>query len=326
MCREIGDRMGEGRALNNLGIVAVTQGKYEQAESNYQQALRISRMIGQRSFEMSALDNLGNLAAYRYHYSLAQKYHLEALAGARQSGDRVSESFAWINLARAYLAMGDYEQAQEAFQDLVDLNRQLNDQQGTCHALIYLSLLLVKTGDIQSAQVYVEDALKLAQEGDLRSEIGWAVHVLACVHSHQHRFSDTAEHFRKAVEFRQELDEVKEVIESQAGLAGAFLELGNLEGATSLVEAILSDLTDHGLEGFEQPVEILLTCYRILQVSDDPRAPDVLRQGYQLLKEIASRIEDESQRRSYLERVPENRALLQIWQDSGLAAPAPPGL
>jgi hypothetical protein len=73
------------------------------------------------------------------------------------------------------------------------------------------------------------------------------------------------------------------------------------------------------MEGFEGPVEIFLACYRVLQASQDPRASDVLHQGHDFLQSTAAKIEGESLRRSYLERVPESQALLKAWYESGPA-------
>ncbi|MCF3618185.1 tetratricopeptide repeat protein [Planktothrix agardhii 1806] len=57
--REIGDRNGEGKALNNLGIAYSDLGQYQKAIEFYQQSLTITREIGDRNGEGFALGNLG---------------------------------------------------------------------------------------------------------------------------------------------------------------------------------------------------------------------------------------------------------------------------
>lgn len=59
MAREIGDRWGEGCALNNLGNTYNSLGEYGRAIELYQQALGIFREIGDRRGEGCALNNLG---------------------------------------------------------------------------------------------------------------------------------------------------------------------------------------------------------------------------------------------------------------------------
>ena len=51
----------------------------------------------------------------------------------------------------------------------------------------------------------------------------------------------------------------------------------------------------------------------MLQASGDARAEDFLQAGYNLIQERASRIDDEV-RHSYLENVPNNREIIQLWE------------
>jgi hypothetical protein len=91
--------------------------------------------------------------------------------------------------------------------------------------------------------------------------------------------------------------------------------LGDLEQAQAQVEEVLSTMQTLGLQGFDQPARVLLTCYRVLSDGRDPRAGEVLQKGHRLLQECAATIEDQSQRRSFLEKVPANRELLAAWRE-----------
>jgi tetratricopeptide (TPR) repeat protein len=133
------------------------------------------------------------------------------------------------------------------------------------------------------------------------------------------RFEEAVRHLRRSLEIRQELGEFKETVDSLAALARAYLGLGDLEQAAGLVETILEQLTEQGWEGFDRPVEVFLICYLVLRAVQDGRAASLLQQGYNLLRDVASKIEDDELRRSYLERVPENRAMIQAWSEAGQA-------
>ncbi|MGR3278719.1 tetratricopeptide repeat protein, partial [Acaryochloris marina NIES-2412] len=58
--RQIGNRLGEAKSLNNLGIAYYSLGQYQKAISFLQQTLDISREIGNREIEANALGNLGS--------------------------------------------------------------------------------------------------------------------------------------------------------------------------------------------------------------------------------------------------------------------------
>jgi tetratricopeptide (TPR) repeat protein len=69
--REVGNRGGEGAALNNLGGVYNVLGEKQEALSYYEQALVISREIGDRGGEGETLWNVGALNFEQGHYDVA---------------------------------------------------------------------------------------------------------------------------------------------------------------------------------------------------------------------------------------------------------------
>jgi hypothetical protein len=66
--------------------------------------------------------------------------------------------------------------------------------------------------------------------------------------------------------------------------------------------------------GFDQPIRVLLTCYRVLAAGAAADAGAVLEQAHALLQQMAGTIEDDAWRRTFLEAVPAHRALLALWQ------------
>ena len=59
ICKEIGDRRGEGVALGNLGKVYLDLGQHEEARKYFEQALVLSKEVGDREGESRMLDFLG---------------------------------------------------------------------------------------------------------------------------------------------------------------------------------------------------------------------------------------------------------------------------
>ena len=99
-------------------------------------------------------------------------------------------------------------------------------------------------------------------------------------------------------------------MEAIAGLARVCLAQGDLAQAQAHAEEVLTYLETRSLGGTLEPVRLYLTCYRVLSVNDDPRADDILGEGFRLLQERAAQISDESKRRSYLENVAAHREIV----------------
>ena len=314
LCREIGDRAGEARGLNNLGIVSVAKGEYGPAEEYYLQSYQICREIGARSNEVSVLDNLGNLALYRYQFIRARMYQEKSLHVAEEIGDKVAGTYTLTNLGRGSLSLGDHENGFQYISKSLEHYLQLGDRQGECHARFNLSQYFYETGDYAAALAQCDQSLAISNEFSLRSEKAWSLNGRAYILAGLGRLEEAAEAYQQALEIRQDLGEPKEATETQAGLALALLDLGDLEQAKSHIEEVLSSFESGGAEGFEQPAQVYLACYRVLQAAGDPRTREILENGYRLLQVCAAQIDDMALRQSFLENVSANRALINAWR------------
>lgn len=320
LCRAMGDRTGEGRALNGLGVICLLQEQPDQAESYYLQALQLQRDAGNRSLEIGVLDNLGNLARSRHDYNKAEEYYTEALRKARAIGDQVNESFALHNYTQLFIAIGDYETARTMAHESLQLSEQLDDQEGYCLALLSLSNCEAASREHQAALNTTRRLLDLSAEHDFRSIEACAAHMEGNILYELGSFADAVTCYRKAYAIRRELTETPESMSSLAGLTQALLQAGDVEEAAHSAEEILGYIATSGMTGLDEPAELFLACYRVLQSQQDPRAVPVLQQGYDLLQQTAASIASDSARRSFLERVPVNRELVDAWQGAVASA------
>ena len=81
----------------------------------------------------------------------------------------------------------------------------------------------------------------------------------------------------------------------------------------ALTEEILTYLSQHSLNGTEDPTRIYLTCYHILMAASDPRASQVLAAGHANLQERAAKISDDAMRHSLLDNIPSHQELLALY-------------
>ncbi len=126
---------------------------------------------------------------------------------------------------------------------------------------------------------------------------------------------EAAEAYRRATALRKEYGSVFRIMASEAGLAQVYLAQGDCNQALAHVETILAYLADHpALEGSIDRYPVFMTCYQVLVAAEDPRAQEVLEAGYNLLMDRAAKIEDPTTRRSFLENVPVNREIVEIWE------------
>jgi tetratricopeptide (TPR) repeat protein len=117
--------------------------------------------------------------------------------------------------------------------------------------------------------------------------------------------------YQDALALYEELGRTHMTPEPRAGLARLALANGNLSEALAQVEGILSVLAQYPRAGLDKPLPIYLTCYRVLEANQDPRAASVLKAASALLDESASHFTEEFQRQAFLNNVPSHRELMQ---------------
>jgi tetratricopeptide (TPR) repeat protein len=108
--REIGDRLGEARVLNNMGMVLGEQ-RAASAIEYFEQALAIFGEIGDRRGQAQAANNLAFSYRYLGRHEDAVPALLDALDLQREVGARRGEAIALCNLGESYLHLGQYEEA-----------------------------------------------------------------------------------------------------------------------------------------------------------------------------------------------------------------------
>ncbi len=85
--QSLGDREGEGQALNVLGLATMYQGDHRTARDYHERSLAIKRELGRLRGIPSSLRNLGVIAFQERDYAAARALFEESLGFARRVGD-----------------------------------------------------------------------------------------------------------------------------------------------------------------------------------------------------------------------------------------------
>jgi tetratricopeptide (TPR) repeat protein len=356
--RDTGDRRGEARALFRRGILCVGQGDLAQARAYYERALGVNREIGDRRGEASPLGalecvykgeddyagarvcqeqalaiqrevgevpgvameraSLGATLAEQGCYAQGEALCRRALRSLRESGDRRSEGHVLSTLGLIHYHQGNYAQARTFLEESRSLCRDFGERWVESKATAALGLLSHAQGDDVKARDYARLALEI---GPAPYHLGQGQAALVLGHALA-GLGDGAraiEAYRRALDRLRQSGHVTPPVEAQAGLARVALALGDKPQALEHSETILQHLQAHTLDGTSEPFRIWLSCYQVLKAHEDARAEEVLRSAYRLLQERAAGIENEHLRRSFLEKVPPHRELIQEGERIGLS-------
>ena len=109
---EIGDLVGQASVLNNLGIEAYYEGRWDEARDLYERSRRLRERIGDQINVATTANNMGEIDCDQGRYADAEARFREALAIADAAGHRLIGAVARGNLGRAAARAGRYDEAE----------------------------------------------------------------------------------------------------------------------------------------------------------------------------------------------------------------------
>jgi tetratricopeptide (TPR) repeat protein len=309
-----GDRPGEAVTRMKLGHVTQKQNRLELALQHYEQGLSIVRETGDRRTEGELFVGLSTLASRQGDWATGMSRIRQGLEIFQSIGDRVAYADGLESLARMSLEQGDFSSAQAQFEETLAISNETGYQWGTCAALLGLGERSFYCGDPQTARIYARQALQQALEMQLRPLQARIRLLLGHTLSGPEEQSEAFESYQLALNLYRALDRPQNVCEALAGLAELARAQGDLMRANTLVAEILTLLATTRLDGSDDPLQIYLTCYRVLCASQDPRAADLLQAGYNLLQARSAGTGSPEIKRMYLENFPAHRELAAEWE------------
>ncbi len=312
--RRTSDRRGEAIVLKGLGTLYSYLNDYEQAQAYFERALAMNRTINNRRGESACLNNLGELEREQGNYPAARAYYEQTLSIDQTIGDRQGEAIALTNLSLVYLALGDYDTAKTYIERAKPIFHSVDDQLGEAEVYHILSAISFAQNDYDAAHRQAEEALngfRLLNSPAKMAEVRLMLAMLSEATSDLDAARDAYIH---TLEHRVGLGEDICPVDARAGLAAYYLALKEIETAQTEIKVALTWLQTHDISAVAYPFRFYLIAYQVLQqAGQSERAIALIEEGHTLLQNRAACIEDEALRRSFLENVAQNRALVMEW-------------
>ena len=220
VARKEGDRQGKGLAYFNLGRYYQGTADFNQAITNYTEALAIFKEVGFRAGEGAAYGNLGNAYDSLGNFKQAIEYHHQHLSIAKEVGDRAREGRAYGNLGNAYRSLGNFKQAIEYHHQNLSIAKEVGDRAGEGAAYGNLGNAYDSLGNFKQAIEYHHQCLSIAKEVGDRAGEGRAYGNLGNAY-------DSLGNFKQAIEYHLQCLSIAKKVGDRAGEGKAHCNLGN---------------------------------------------------------------------------------------------------
>jgi predicted ATPase len=187
--RELGDKRGTAKTLNNLAVNMQYLSRVDEAEPLYAECLELWRELGDKAGMAKPLNNLGLIALSRDDDVRAAELFRESLRLARVNKDKGGMSMSSYNLGIALASLWGpepdkakyWEEAERCFTESITLARELGDKGMLGLCLIKFGELSLNAGDeasLTQATTLLEDGLSLKRELGDREAIAYTLNHL----------------------------------------------------------------------------------------------------------------------------------------------------
>ena len=307
----IGHRRSEGIALNKLCQAIIEQrGDYEKAKSYNEQALHIAQEIGDRLGELTALTLFSLTDLLQNNYQIAKVYAERSLQICQEIGKKDSQVLCLVQLGRIMDELSKYTSAVEHHKQGISILREIDERNFMSQTLTASGMVLYHLGQNATSLENSREALLVAEETKNKLGQNRALTLQGHIFREMGNLDKAADSYSQALNLALALDLQHYVVQAQTGLIAIAIAQGNTAKAMAPIDEILDYLATHVLSTIDEVAWIYLTCYRILQAADDPRALPTLEIAYKFIQDIAVRIDDEHLRVSFLQNVRFNREII----------------
>ena len=177
----VGDHTGVGNALSNLGIVAQERGNLTRARDLYERALTLRQELGDRKGVAIALNGLGIVARRQRDLAQALRLNAMSLAIRRELADEQGIAISLINLGNVEMDDGQCDRAESLWEEALAIRRRLEDRRGIAETLVNLAYVAQMRGSMSQAKQLAQESHDMYQQTGDNSGLAWSLIVLATI-------------------------------------------------------------------------------------------------------------------------------------------------
>ena len=242
--RSLGNRNGEGNALNNIGKIHADLADWQQALEHYRMALPIWQEVKDLRREGTTLNNIGVTLSNAGDVQRALDYFALAIERRRAAKDQAGEADTLSAMGLAESRLGQHRKALALLEQALTLRRTVGDKRSEALTMDYLGRTHLDLGDAQRAAACFEQALALYQgTGDKRGE-AVAIGDLAAAEAALKRYPEALEHGRRALASLREIGDRSNTAGTLYLLARTARDSGDLAAAEGHVAEALRTIEE----------------------------------------------------------------------------------
>lgn len=155
---------GQANYHINAGLQNRLKGEYDQAITQFTEAVRLCQKLADSRSLARALDGLGISYALGGDQAAGMEFLLQALDSLESLGSKYDQAHVLHSIGRTYLISNQYDQAIAAFSRALQLAEEIQDYFGIALRLNNIAAAYWRIADYAAALENAQKSLKIAQE------------------------------------------------------------------------------------------------------------------------------------------------------------------
>lgn len=313
MARQLANLDLLGYTLVELNHIVRNLGRRAEAEAMLMENLSLQRAHGNRTSEQRTLIYLAYNRIEDRDFQTARSYLAEAVRLLQLTGNRHLEARIANLLGYTEAMLGNYEAAVGNHHTSRRISQEIRQPIQESHALHNLCTVQRKMGNLALAEEYGVESLRIALDNGQIDAINYAQLHLGYVWLTVGNLEEASAAFAATATSWESEGHMNLGLEARVGVAAVAWRQGRMTLASERIAPVVPLLIERVPDGADEPFEMYLTCYTILQGTDDAQAAALLTTAYTQLQNMAAKITDKALRTLFWQ-APAHHQVRNLWQ------------
>jgi class 3 adenylate cyclase/tetratricopeptide (TPR) repeat protein len=313
--RRCGNEALEVKTIALKGMVEITRGEKAAMIPDIEEALRRARRLGDEDVLSFVLGRANFCYGEIPDVARCNDLYLEQIDLDHRRGIRGEEAYGLGNLGAGMVWLGMYKQGRAMIEQARQITAALGARRYLAFDLMNLGDIYLEGGDLRDAyQMYERGLQEISPTQDARGK-AFAIHSLGVALLAMGDAPGAERRFSEARQLAERTGLPAMVCEATAGLAACALQQGQVERAQTDNNQAWNLLKGTLFGSMIHPGWTYRTCAETFEaLGEEEAARAVVEAAHAKFLEAAQTISVPEARKSYLENVPDNRALMEMWE------------
>jgi tetratricopeptide (TPR) repeat protein/predicted Ser/Thr protein kinase len=224
---------GLNEVRRRRGIQFRIMGKYDEAQTQFQQCLDSARALGMEAQQIQALIDLSYNASRLGRASDAENYAQQAVSFARQKQLENLAARGLLELGNSYSSRQDYANGERYFQETIQLAQANKARFSEMSGMLNLGGLYISTLRVDQGLRLVETAVEFFRQGNYPSNVNLCLTQIGRGNRRKGEYAAALKALNEKLELAKKGDSPVAIADAQSEIGAALMDQENLPEALS---------------------------------------------------------------------------------------------